>query len=167
MIKTKSDYFAEGALIFADSAMIYSLFKLWYFINSVQGFGIHFMPYVLLMLFVYCTNVVLSRKCPYVNAVYVFNIGAVILSVVLGIFVFTSPDTNTAFLSYAFKAGIFGFSSFWTYAVCKNKMLPSQIVLHVELAAVLIFVFVFLKSTSSYSALMLPVSLNLRFHLEL
>ena len=159
MIKTKSDYFAEGALIFADTAMVYSLFKLWYFINIVEGFGIHFMPFVLMTLIIYCANVFLSSKCPYVNAVYIFNVCAVIFSVVMGIFVITSPDTNTALLSYAFKTGIFAFLSFWTYAVCKNKMLPSQIVLHVELASVLIFVFVFLKSTASYCNLMLPVSL--------
>ena len=159
MTKTKSDYFAEGALIFADTAMVYSLFKLWYFINSVKGFGIRFMPFVLMTLFIYCANVFLSRKCPYVNAVYIFNVCAAVFSVFMGIFVITSPDTNTTMLSFAFKTGIFAFLSVWTYAVCKNKMLPSQIVLHVELAAALIFLFVFLKSTDSYGSLMLPVSL--------
>jgi len=125
----------------------------------VQGFGISFMPFVLMVLFIYCANIFLSRKCSYINAIYTFNVFAVLFSVVMGLFVITSPDTNTSMLSYAFKTGIFAFSSFWAYAVCKNKMHPSQIVLHVEMAAVLIFIFVFLKSTESYSNLMLPVSL--------
>jgi len=159
MIKSKSDYFAEGALLFADTAMIYSLFKLWFFINNAEDFGILFAPYTSLVLFVYCINVLLSKKCPYINAIYIFNVFAVLLSVFLGLFVITSPETNTSVLSYAFKAGIFAFSSFWAYAVCKNKMLPSQIVLHIEMAALLIFIFVFLKSTSSYSVLKFPVSL--------
>ena len=156
MIKTKSDYFTEAAMCTADVILIFTIYKIWTVIENISGFGVRLMPWVGIVLFIYAVNAFLHKKGAYVNTILIFNVLGAIFTAAMGIFVITSPDTNTGLLSIVFKTGIFMFTSLWAYNIAKNGVLANQLMLHLEFTFVVLLLTLFLGQTNSFSALPFP-----------
>ncbi len=156
MIKTKSDYFTDAAMCTADVILIFTIYKIWTVIENISGFGVRLMPWVGVVLFIYAANAFLHKKGAYVNTILMFNVLGAIFTAAMGIFVITSPDTNTGLLSIVFKTGIFMFTSLWAYNIAKNGVLANQLMLHLEFTFVVLLLTLFLGQTESFSVLPFP-----------